>query len=252
MKQVCDGQKLKQDMIGETLDEYREIYAKTKQSFDLLVNVRFAFPSSLSSVSPDPTDALCADQSVRRYINPDGEEEDDPPSDDDDDHAPPPPNAGVGRGGARGRGAPRGAVRGRGRGGGAAPARRRDDDDEDQDGEFFLRRSFLAFVSDHIRACADGHRRPGGGAIANIPSCRCEVPAVERTVMKESANKGKKFFTCSKGQGEGCGFFEWSEGGGIGGGGGGNVVPQKRAFASGSTDNNVCLPHCLFILSAHE
>ena len=67
----------------------------------------------------------------------------------------------------------------------------------------------------------------GGGAGA-IPLCRCEdaEPAVEKTVTKESANKGRKFLGCAKGMSDGCGFFAWSDEGG--GDGGAQVVPKKR------------------------
>lgn len=40
MKQICDGLKSKNDMINETLDEYREMFIKTKQSFNVLTDVR--------------------------------------------------------------------------------------------------------------------------------------------------------------------------------------------------------------------
>lgn len=43
-----------------------------------------------------------------------------------------------------------------------------------------------------------------------LPQCDCNVPAVERTVTKESANKGKRFWTC--GQNQTCQFFQWSDG----------------------------------------
>lgn len=42
------------------------------------------------------------------------------------------------------------------------------------------------------------------------PPCKCDLDSVEKTVTKDSANKGKRFFTCSKGMNDGCGFFEWS------------------------------------------
>lgn len=40
--------------------------------------------------------------------------------------------------------------------------------------------------------------------------CRCNMPAGERTVVKEGPNKGRRFWTCSNsGQ---CDFFEWMDG----------------------------------------
>lgn len=43
------------------------------------------------------------------------------------------------------------------------------------------------------------------------PLCKCGFPAVQRTVKKQSANKGKQFFVCSKEQGQQCAFFEWAD-----------------------------------------
>ena len=42
------------------------------------------------------------------------------------------------------------------------------------------------------------------------PQCRCNMPASERTVVKEGANKGRRFWTCAN-SGK-CGFFEWMDG----------------------------------------
>ena len=41
------------------------------------------------------------------------------------------------------------------------------------------------------------------------PMCKCELPAVMRTVNKEGGNKGKKFFVCGKPRGEQCEYFKW-------------------------------------------
>lgn len=40
--------------------------------------------------------------------------------------------------------------------------------------------------------------------------CQCDIPAGERTVVKEGANKGRKFWKC--GNGDQCNFFEWMDG----------------------------------------
>lgn len=40
MTQVCDGIKSKQEVIDETLDEYREMFLKTKAEFQTFVDVR--------------------------------------------------------------------------------------------------------------------------------------------------------------------------------------------------------------------
>lgn len=40
MTQVCDGIKSKQEVIDETLDEYRDMFLKTRNEFQTLINVR--------------------------------------------------------------------------------------------------------------------------------------------------------------------------------------------------------------------
>ncbi|XP_070580775.1 DNA topoisomerase 3-alpha-like [Ptychodera flava] len=42
--------------------------------------------------------------------------------------------------------------------------------------------------------------------------CRCNQPAVKRTVQKEGPNKGREFWTCPKPRDNQCGFFEWTDG----------------------------------------
>lgn len=62
---------------------------------------------------------------------------------------------------------------------------------------------------------AAGPRRagsnPGASAGQGGPLCRCEQPAVTRTVQKEGPNKGRQFHTCSKPREQQCGFFEWAD-----------------------------------------
>ncbi|KAL8293634.1 hypothetical protein RQP46_000335 [Phenoliferia psychrophenolica] len=150
MNQVCEGIKTKREVIDETLDEYREVYVRTKQEFDTFTT------------------------SVRRYVEGGGGGGDDDSDNDDDDQNAPPA-----------------------------------DDKPDYDDN------------------------AGGGA---IPSCKCDEPAVERTVNKDGPNKGRQFYSCSKSMDNGCGFFEWNGEGG-GGGGGGQVVPKKRAGAGFGGDS---------------
>ncbi|KAJ8915993.1 hypothetical protein NQ315_016670 [Exocentrus adspersus] len=41
--------------------------------------------------------------------------------------------------------------------------------------------------------------------------CNCNQPAVLRTVSKEGANTGRKFYCCQKPKGSGCNFFKWED-----------------------------------------
>jgi DNA topoisomerase-3 len=63
---------------------------------------------------------------------------------------------------------------------------------------------------------------PEDESLAQAPDCNCSVPAGARTVTKESANQGRKFWTCGKG-GE-CDFFQWADDSGSSG----KVIPAKR------------------------
>ncbi|PKU37066.1 dna topoisomerase 3-alpha [Limosa lapponica baueri] len=46
----------------------------------------------------------------------------------------------------------------------------------------------------------------GGGMV-----CKCDQPAVTRTVQKDGPNKGRQFHTCSKPREQQCGFFQWAD-----------------------------------------
>ncbi|KAI9571123.1 DNA topoisomerase [Boletus coccyginus] len=48
-------------------------------------------------------------------------------------------------------------------------------------------------------------------ALVPARQCRCKEDAVQRTVTKEGANKGRLFWGCAKGKDEGCHFFEWDD-----------------------------------------
>jgi hypothetical protein len=61
---ICEGTRTKQEVVNETLEEYREMYVKIKQDFDVLVEVRghlfFCFlPSCLGTKSEFAYDDCC-------------------------------------------------------------------------------------------------------------------------------------------------------------------------------------------------
>ena len=45
-----------------------------------------------------------------------------------------------------------------------------------------------------------------------VPNCSCGSQAIELTVRKEGANKGRTFFKCG---GNSCNFFEWNDNSGV-------------------------------------
>lgn len=80
-------------------------------------------------------------------------------------------------------------------------------------------------------------RQPASKPVSRQPSapkstsngeirCNCDVSAAQRTVVKESISKGKKFWTC--GTNNSCGFFQWVEE--IAGAQA--VVPTKRSYST--------------------
>jgi DNA topoisomerase-3 len=42
MTQICDGTKTKQEVIDETLDEYRDVFLKTRNEFQTFIDVRLS------------------------------------------------------------------------------------------------------------------------------------------------------------------------------------------------------------------
>ncbi|KAJ7899090.1 hypothetical protein B0H13DRAFT_1718273 [Mycena leptocephala] len=71
--------------------------------------------------------------------------------------------------------------------------------------------------------------------------CKCDLTAVQRTVVKDGPNKGRKFWKCPNVQGAECGMFEWDDepprtnnGAGAGGSFGAGNQP------GGSRDQDVC------------
>jgi len=77
-----------------------------------------------------------------------------------------------------------------------------------------------------------GFQRPGGGRGPELfgsnssdsgggTVCKCDQPAVTRTVQKDGPNKGRQFHTCSKPREQQCGFFQWADE---------NVAPGKAGL----------------------
>lgn len=158
-----------------------------------------------------------------------------PGPDDDDPPDPGPGGANRGRGRGRGRGVanPRGGGRDRGRGRGTG--RRQQYSDTDDDGEHLsvhgLSRYSSAVDDNHpppppaptaraSRQQAPPAHRPSPPpspppqriplaqkqVMGTIPNCQCGQEAAERTVTRETTNKGRKFWTCADSK---CEFFDW-------------------------------------------
>ncbi|GAA5864271.1 hypothetical protein JCM3774_001276 [Rhodotorula dairenensis] len=220
--QVCDGTRNKHDVINQTLDEYREVFYRTKHQMQAFVaTVRQYVEGQAGQQYGGAGGGGGGGGGGGRGGRGAGAGQSDD-SDDGDDGAPLP------RGGARGggRGAARGGnARGRGRAAAAAaagPARAAAAPGRGRGGAAAPRSRAQVETSD------DGDE----GLTADLPLCNCPETAVERTVSKEGPNKGRKFFGCAKPMGEGCGFFAWAGDAGPrlqAHGRAAGVVPQKRA-----------------------
>ncbi|WWC86943.1 uncharacterized protein L201_001823 [Kwoniella dendrophila CBS 6074] len=220
MQLVCDGAKVKREILDQTIDEYKEVFIKAKRDFDMVIEsvdnylhgrgeaqeaLRAATQSRRGRGAAAPRGTAPrggrggrgggAEGTARRGRNNDDDEDEDVDDGDYDDG--PPRGGGRTRGtrGARGSSTSGTTTRGRGSRGGAAAGngssgttRKRNHDNDDND-------NFA-----------------GGSKM-----CSCEAPAVSRTVQKaDSPHVGRQFWTCLKPQGEQCGYFEWADDSGNG------------------------------------
>ncbi|WWD00560.1 hypothetical protein V866_007495 [Kwoniella sp. B9012] len=240
MQLVCDGAKVKREILDQTIDEYKEVFIKAKRDFEIVIESVIDYLHGQGEAQ----EALRAATQARR-----------------------------GRGGARGARGGRG-----GRGGGAGGASQRggggNEDDDDDDGEDGgpPRGGGRTRASGSARGSrgtstrgtgtrgGTGSRRGGAGNTGTtrkrnydnddgneydngIKTCECDLPAVSRTVQKaDSPHVGRQFWTCSKPQSEQCGYFEWvDEGGNASNSGGGSSArgrpPAKRQRPSSRNDN---------------
>lgn len=61
---------------------------------------------------------------------------------------------------------------------------------------------------------SEGFRMAGGSRDSESGGqevCKCNQPAVTRTVQKDGVNKGRQFHTCAKPREQQCGFFQWAD-----------------------------------------
>lgn len=285
MALICAGQRTKADVLNETIEEYKEVYMKTKQQMQTLIDAVREYVDgngNAGAPAPPPQGNAGGARGNGGGGNRRGNNNNDDGDDSDDSQGGGPP-AGRGRGGARGgrggrggaasapthqaasraapaRAAPpaRGAPANRGgRGGGAGPSvnngrpfPKPDDNDEnrnDSSGQGKFRRFIITNLANSYFPTHTG------------PMCGCHQEAVERTVVKDGPNTGRKFWACMKQRDEGCGFFEWqddnSNGGAAGGGGYNRMVPKKRTAANivsilaGSQENFILFPDHLASLT---
>ncbi|KAI1795621.1 DNA topoisomerase [Ganoderma leucocontextum] len=224
MVEICQGQKSKNEVLAESIERYKEMFMKTKVEFQKLMQ---AVDNRINGQGPVPDIDL-------------GEA-----YDSDDDNNGGGGGGGGGRGGRGGRGArgvtrargvPRGGAssrgsaaarpqRGRGRGAAsvpinqpppppppppaAPPAALAGDDSDDYWSDSPPPPPAAAPRAAAPRPPVSRNAPPSntGGA---EPQCDCGIPAAERTVTKESVNKGRKFWTC--GNSQTCQFFQWYDG----------------------------------------
>ena len=77
-------------------------------------------------------------------------------------------------------------------------------------------------------------QRPRPPTISNSnsdhPNCDCNTPAVERTVQKEGANKGRNFWKCGGGPEKDCDFFAWADG---------NLPPNTRTVSGSNIERMI-------------
>ncbi|GAA5913674.1 DNA topoisomerase 3 [Sporobolomyces salmoneus] len=206
MVSICEGTKTKAEVVAQTLEEYREVFVRTRQQM-------IAFVAAVREYVEGQAGAAGANGNGRGGGGGGGGRRggrgNDSDDEDDSDAGDPPQGAAArqrGRGRGRGtaatptRGKGRGASAGATRGGKTTAAKRKRNDDDDG---------------------PSGYDNDG-----SAPNCKCDLPAVSRVVSKEGGNKGRSFWGCSKPMDESCKFFEWQDE--PNGGGGGAVRGPAR------------------------
>jgi DNA topoisomerase-3 len=73
--------------------------------------------------------------------------------------------------------------------------------------------------------------------------CRCDMTAVQRTVMKEGPNQGRKFWACPNSEKARCGYFEWDDEP-SGTGAGGNGSGSQARGSGGGGQSGECYKVC--------
>lgn len=188
MNLICQGQRTKDETVEESLAEYKAMFLRARAQFAELarcvgnrLNVRVDEARAAAAAIPDvrpPQRPPRGPGPGRGAGNPPPRNDDDDDEGDSDDHGDGPAMGGVG-------------IPGPGPRSTAAASRRANNTSNAQAPAAWNNRDDLQDPS---------------------PSCGCGVPAVKRTVSKEGANKGRKFWTCSKAQNDDsrCGFFDWA------------------------------------------
>ncbi|KAI9276660.1 DNA topoisomerase [Phascolomyces articulosus] len=172
LKQICQGTKDSQRVLQQSIQRYGEMFQRTTNDFNKLrysMDTYFDYGEYLQNVARNNT------SNQNNGLTEGGENT----------------SSGGGRGrgrGSRGRGS-RGGNTGQGRGSG-------------------MRGGSTSRGRDRGRGRGRGSSSNRTDN-SNIPNCECGLSAVERTVIKDGANKGRKFHTCSKPQNEQCGYFNF-------------------------------------------
>ncbi|KAJ7594504.1 DNA topoisomerase [Mycena floridula] len=189
MVQVCAGTKSKEEMMQQSIAEYKAFFLTAQAEFNKI------------------------SQTVLRHIT---------RADDGDD--PGGPGGGGPGGGPRGGGGPGrgggpggngpGRSNGGGTGGGPPPPRPPRSRGSGPSESSAPRSRPDAGPSAQITPRPDPPRalppttyNPSARPTSNTVQCRCNLPAARRTVVKESASKGKQFWTCAGAVA--CGFFQF-------------------------------------------
>ncbi|KAI9507464.1 DNA topoisomerase [Russula earlei] len=240
MVAVCQGTKSKNDMIIETVEQYKDMYVKAKANFARVISVMI--------------------HSVRTRIEGDGRPHGGgrqggrPPGGNGGNGGPPP--GGNDGGGRRGPPTTRGTrnvagprrsnapARANRTNAGPGPGRSPDSEDElwgavsppppspplGMAAELGLTHAHSSRSSSRAHPTAQ-RSVPVAGPSTSAPqiNCFCGKPSIEHTVRKESENKGRRFRRC--GQTKDCDFFEWVD-----------ELPQENAAKDRRPPNPPSIP----------
>ncbi|KAI8368269.1 DNA topoisomerase [Radiomyces spectabilis] len=180
LKQICEGRKLQNAVLQQSIERYRQMFFKSVQEFGKIITSMQLHYRATEDQSGGAGAAIGI-----------GVSEDEDEGGDDGDHG---DNQRPSGGGNARRST---GTRGRGRGGRGSSNR--------GDGGAGRRTSG--------RGRGRGRGRGGGQSSSNDqssngPPCECDFPSVSQTVRKAGPNKGREFFVCGR---QTCNFFAWND-----------------------------------------
>ncbi|KAH7920702.1 prokaryotic type I DNA topoisomerase [Leucogyrophana mollusca] len=232
MVQVCEGTKSKDEMLAESIEQYKDMFITAKREFEKVISSVRRYIGGNGGGGPGPGGGGGAGGRGAGGGGGGGSGDDSDGDGGDGRGRGGGVRGGRGRGAARGAGAPPSRGRGRGATRAAPPPPDSDDGVDEPPAPAPPPRAPISRSAPISRApsqAAASSSRTQGSL-----NCDCGVPATRKVVERESTRKGEAFYGCDE-----CGFFKWEKDAASGSIGSAPVVPSKRTYANSNHDHSV-------------